>query len=220
MRITYTSVNPREIDEALARPIDRNSIRRRYGIPADTLVVMCVGQFIDRKGRWTFLEAAVRLKEESGLTFVWISNSAPSDADLERARSYGLGDRFRLITADEIGGDRTDLLQMFRLADIFVLASFVEGLPISLLEAMALGIPSISANVNAIPEAVKDLETGVLIEAGDDEKLAARISLLEADGGLRQRLGKDGRSWVLKNFDERKVAKVAMAAYREALGIN
>ena len=219
MRVTYTSVNPREIDEALARPLDRGALLRRYGIASDALIVMCVGQFIDRKGRWTFLDAAARLKEESGLTFVWISTSAPSDPDLKRARSYGLGDRFRLITADEIGGDRTDLLEMFRLADIFVLASFVEGLPISLLEAMALGIPSISTNVNAIPEAVKDLETGILIEAGDDEKLAASISLLKADAGLRQRLGKDGRTWVLKNFDEREVAKIAMAAYREALGI-
>jgi glycosyltransferase involved in cell wall biosynthesis len=106
---------------------------------------------------------------------------------------------------------------MFRLGDVFVLASFVEGLPISLLEAMALGIPSISTNVNAIPEAVKHLETGILIEAGDDKKLAESILLLKSDENLREKLAEQGQNWVLKNFDEREVAKIAMAAYKQAL---
>ncbi len=219
IRVTYTSVNPIEIDEAVQKPINREALRERFGIPSDKLLIMCVGQFIDRKGRWTFLEAAKRLKDDEGLTFVWVSNSAPSAADVARAESYGLGERFRLITGEQIGGDRADLLEMFRLADVFALASFVEGLPISLLEAMALGIPSISTNVNAIPEAVLDMETGILIEPGDDERLASSIKLLKDDTALRRKLSTAGRDWVLAHFDEREVAKIAMAAYREALGI-
>ena len=107
---------------------------------------------------------------------------------------------------------------MFRLADVFTLPSYVEGLPISLLEAMALGIPSISTNVFAIPEAVKHLQTGMLIEAGDDDALAASILTLKTDENLRQKLSAQGRAYVLQHFDEREVAKIAIASYRESAG--
>lgn len=215
--VTYTSVNPLEIDEALAAEFDREELCKKYDIPTDKFIILCVGQFIDRKGRWTFLDAAKMICETNDdVAFVWISNSKPSAEDLQKANDYGLGNDFRLITSDQIG-DRKNLFKMFRIADAYVLASFVEGLPISLLEAMALGIPSISTNINAIPEAVKNLETGILIEAGDDKKLADSILLLKSDEKLREKLSKNGRSWVLKNFDEREVAKIAIAAYKKSL---
>lgn len=218
VRVTYTSVNPLEIDEALAVKHDREELCRKFNIPNDKFLVICVGQFIDRKGRWTFLDAAKKVcNTNDDVAFVWISNSKPNPEDLKKAEGYGLGERFRLITSDQIGGGRIDLFKMFRLANAFVLASFVEGLPISLLEAMALGIPSISTNITAIPEAVKHLETGILIEAGDDEKLAESILLLKSDKKLCEKLSKNGRAWVLKNFDEREVAKIAIAAYKESL---
>lgn len=218
MPVTYTSVNPLEIDEALAAEFERDRICDKFNIPKDKFLVVCVGQFIDRKGRWTYLDAAKRICEkQKDVAFVWISNSKPSDEDVKKAENYGLGRDFRLIVSDEIGGGRIDLLKMFRLGDVFVLASFVEGLPISLLEAMALGIPSISTNRNAIPEAVKHLETGILIEAGDDKGLAESILLLKSDVNLRKKLSENGRRWVLKNFDEREVARIAIAAYKKAL---
>lgn len=218
MPVTYTSVNPLEIDEVLSMNFDRKELCEKFSIPQNKFVVLCVGQFIDRKGRWTFLNAAKNLcGKENDLVFVWISNSKPNNEDLKKAENYGLREKFRLIISDEIGGGRIDLLKMFRLADVFVLASFVEGLPISLLEAMALGIPSISTNRNAIPEAVKHLETGILIEAGDDKGLAESILLLKSDMNLRKKLSENGRKWVLKNFDEREVARIAIAAYKKAL---
>lgn len=216
--VTYTSVNPIEIDEALSAELNREELCAKFSIPRDKFLVVCVGQFIDRKGRWTFLEAAKTVcKTNDDIAFVWISNSKPSVEDLQKAEDFGLGNNFRLITSDQIGGGRIDLFKMFRLADAFVLASFVEGLPISLLEAMALGIPSISTNVNAIPEAVKHLETGILIEAGDDAKLAESILLLKMDKNLRKKFSENGRSWILKNFDEREVARIAIEAYKKSL---
>lgn len=221
IKVTYTSVNPLEIDEALSVKFDRDNLCENFDIPGDKFLVLCVGQFIDRKGRWTFLEAAKRVCETTDeIAFVWISNSKPSAEDVKKAEDFGLNDNFRLITSDQIGGGRIDLFKMFRLADVFVLASFVEGLPISLLEAMALGIPSISTNVNAIPEAVKHLETGILIEAGDDKALADSILLLKSDENLCNKLSKNGREWVLKNFDEREVARIAIAAYKESLNLS
>ncbi len=216
MRVTYTSVNPIEIDAALDLDFDKNELKRKFKISQDKMLVLCVGQFIDRKGRWTFLEAAKRVAESySDIAFVWISNSKPSVEDLEKAAGFELGENFCLITSDQVGKERTELFKLFQLADIFALPSFVEGLPISLLEAMALGIPSISTNVNAIPEAVKHLETGILIEAGDSAGLANAIVTLKRDENLRQTIAQNGREFVLKHFDEREVAKVAIAAYKE-----
>ena len=220
IKVTYTSVNPPEIDEALALEFNSDALKRRFDIPTDKFLVLCVGQFIDRKGRWTYLEAAKKVCEQTGdVAFVWISNSQPSDEDLRKAESFGLGENFKLITSDRIGKNRIDLFKMFRLADVYVLASLVEGLPISLLEAMALGIPSISTNVFAIPEAVKNLDTGILIEAGDAYALGRAIIMLKEDADLREKLSKNGREWVLKTFDERDAARIAIGEYKRALGI-
>ena len=219
IKVTYTSVNPLEIEEALAAEFDRDALKEKFNIPRDKFLVLCVGQFIDRKGRWTFLEAAKKVAaKDKDIAFVWISNSKPSAEDLEKAKEFGLAERFRLVTSDKVGKERMDLFKLFRLADAFVLASFVEGLPISLLEAMALGIPSVSTNVNAIPEAIKNNETGILIKAGDSDGLARAIETLKNDETLREKLSKNGREFVLDHFDEREVARIAIAAYKESLG--
>ncbi len=217
IKVTYTNVNPDEVADALASEIDKEKFLNKHKIPKNKFLVFCVGQFIDRKGRWTFLEAAKNvLEKDKDFAFVWIANSKPSNEDLKKAKDYGLGENFIFITSDQVGSEHIDLFNFLRLADIFALVSFQEGLPISLLEAMALGIPSISTNVNAIPEAVKHLETGWLIEAGDVAHLEKAFTELKNDGELRAKLSKNGRDFVLANFNEKVVAKIALEAYRES----
>lgn len=220
IKVTFTNVNPDEIDEALAEEIKRGKLLKKHRIPDDKFLVFCVGQFIDRKGRWTFLDAAKKVFEkDKNVAFVWIANSKPSREDLKRAENYGLGENFVFITSDQVGKEHIDLFKLLRLADIFALVSFQEGLPISLLEAMALGIPSISTNVNAIPEAVKHLATGWLIEAGDADHLELAINSLKNDKDLREKLSKNGRNFVLANFNEKVVAKIALEGYKESFEI-
>jgi glycosyltransferase involved in cell wall biosynthesis len=214
--VTFTAVNPTEIDAALNVQINRNELIKKFNLPKKKTLVFVVGQFIDRKGRWIFLDAAKKISTiDNEIGFVWISNSKPSDKDISKVADYTLGDNFRLITSDQIGKERIDLFTLMRMADIFTLPSYVEGLPISLLEGMALGKPSISTNVYAIPEAVKHLETGILIDAGDSSALADAILKLKNDAELSEKLGKAGREFVLKNFDEREVAKIAYQKYCE-----
>jgi glycosyltransferase involved in cell wall biosynthesis len=93
-------------------------------------------------------------------------------------------------------------------------------LPISLLEAMAMGIPSISTDVYAIPEAVKNLETGILIEAGNSDALAKAIGLLKEDNDLRRKLSQNGRTFVLENFNEKTVAEIVFENYKAAFKQN
>lgn len=216
--VTYTNIDLSEIEKVQNDPPARESICSRYGLPCGRFLVFCVGQFIDRKGRWIFLEAARRVQRSEGnVAFVWIANSPPSDEDLEKAEQYGLGDDFILITSDRVGEEHIDLMRLLSVADAFVLASYVEGLPISLLEAMALGIPSISTSVYAIPEAVIDRETGLLIEPGDPDALAAAILKLRSDPDLCDRLAEAGSDYVKARFTDRMVGRIALEKYLEAM---
>lgn len=219
--VTYANINPTEIDEATHASIDRSELRMKFNLPADKFLVFCVGQFIDRKGRWIFLAAAQKLlKENSDIAFVWISNSKPSNKDLQRASEFNLGENFIFITSEQVGGKHVDLFKLLRMADVFALPSFLEGLPISLLEAMALGIPSVSTAINGIPEALKHLETGYLIDAGNSDALVKAIRELKDNQTLRETLSKNGRKFVLENFSENVVAEVALERYLESLRKN
>lgn len=218
IKVTYTNVNPDKIKEALALDINKTELLEKHNIPQNKFLIFCVGQFIDRKGRWTFLEAAKNVFEvDQDFAFVWISNSKPSAEDLNKAESYGLGKNFVLITSEQVGTEHIDLFRFIRVSDAFALVSFQEGLPIALLEAMSLGIPSISTNVNAIPEAVKHLETGWLIEAGDSKHLKKAFQELKNDPILCEKLAEAGKKFVLEKFNEIEVAQIALDEYKKVL---
>lgn len=114
--------------------------------------------------------------------------------------------------------DREELLRLVAAADIFVLPSRVEGLPIALLEAMALGRACVASNINGIPEAVVHKETGILVEAGDVEALIAEIEQLADHPEVRSKLGEAAAKLVLSRFEEREVARTVWEAYRKAHG--
>ncbi|MFN0140371.1 MAG: glycosyltransferase family 4 protein [Pyrinomonadaceae bacterium] len=214
IKVTYTCVNPPEIQRVLTSSFSKNEVREKHGIGASSFVVLCVGQFVDRKGRWVFLEAAkIVAADHRDVEFVWLAPKLPSEIEQARIDSYNLDARFRIVLSESVGSTHEDVLRFFRIADTFALPSFVEGLPIALLEAMALEVPSISTNVYAIPEACKHMETGIIIDAGDARTLADAVVQLKLDAQLRARLAKHGSSFVLANFDERVASSIALAAY-------
>ncbi len=218
IRVTYTAVDPLEIEKVRSAELNREALCKRYDLPADKFLVLCVGQFIDRKGRWVFLEAARLLaQEQKDILFIWVAPRLPDPQEQARIKEYNLNDSFRVVLSERLGTRREDVLNFFRIADVFTLPSLLEGLPIAILEAMALGIPTISTDVNAIPEAIKDNETGILIKPGDSAALADAIDRLKRNEPLRNKLARNGRRYVLKYFDERDAAETAINAYRDCL---
>ena len=138
---------------------------------------------------------------------------------MERIAGYKLGDNFHLINASSVGNERKDILSAYAAADVFALPSYIEGLPVALLEAMAMGVASISTEIYAIPEAIKHEETGLLINPGRADELFNAIVQLYEDAALRERLAQNGRDFVIANFDEREASKIAIDAYKEALAV-
>jgi glycosyltransferase involved in cell wall biosynthesis len=96
-------------------------------------------------------------------------------------------------------------IRIFLDSDIFVLPSYTEGLPITLLEAMAAGLPIIASRVGAIPDVICDGQNGFLIEAGDYKSLAEKICALEGDEVLRHRMSENNVALIHKNFEKASV---------------
>jgi glycosyltransferase involved in cell wall biosynthesis len=212
----YSPIDPTQIAEVASTELDIRELRDQHRIGQEEFVVLAVGQFIDRKGRWIFLEAAKQVTETaSNVRFVWLMPELISGEDKKRVESYGLGDKFVPVLSSSLGVARESILGFFRIADAFALPSFVEGLPIALIEAMALQLPSISTNVYAIPEAIIPDQTGILIEAGDSDALARSILRLKDDPNLRERLATQGSCFALENFDGRIMAAAYLERYRQ-----
>ncbi len=214
IEIVYSSVNAEEIKRVLDENKTRREISEKYDFPPEKIWVCNVAQFIERKGCWVFLEAIETLrKQRSDLFFYWLGTAPLTQTVRENVEKYDLADDFRYLTGDEIGDSRHDLLTLLRASDLFVLPSFQEGLPVALLEAMALGKACVASRINAIPEAVENFETGVLVEAGDAEKLAAAIGALADDVFLREKLGENARQAVLGNFEEKVIGQKMLRLY-------
>jgi glycosyltransferase involved in cell wall biosynthesis len=99
-----------------------------------------------------------------------------------------------------LAGNRDDVGELLARSHLFVLSTRSEGLPVTVLEAMAAGLPVIASRVGGIPELVVDGETGFLVAPGDPDGLAEAIDRLLGDAGLRERFGAAGRARVEAHF--------------------
>ena len=108
-------------------------------------------------------------------------------------------------------------LKWFARADVFLLASYSEGMPMTIIEAMGAALPVIATRVGAIPEMVIDGETGVLIEPGSPDQLARAILSLSVDQKLRRRMGTAGRQVALERYRIQTAAKKLLQIYRQVL---
>jgi glycosyltransferase involved in cell wall biosynthesis len=114
-------------------------------------------------------------------------------------------------------GERDDVAERLAQADVFVLSSRSEGLPLAILEAMAAGLPVVATAVGGIPELVADGETGLLVPPGDADALAGALRRLVADPGLRRRLGEAARARVEERFSLTAMRRAHLALYERLL---
>ena len=216
IEVTYSGIDPVEIARAMENCPPKAEIRERYAMPDNRPILVTVGQFIERKGCWVLLESLRQLKDAGkDFAFVWLSTTVPDAETVVRIDEYGLADSFRLMAADEIGETRDELLTLLSIADIFILASLQEGLPIALIEAMALGLPCIATNVNAIPEAIEEGHTGLLVPPNDPIKLREAISAFLVDPEQRKRIGATAKKIAFEKFDERVTALRTLKLYSD-----
>jgi glycosyltransferase involved in cell wall biosynthesis len=154
-----------------AQRAGRDAVRAELGVPdGDTLVVTVANL---RAGKaYGDLLAAARQVLDCGEPFVFVAaGQGPQEAQLRALHDQlGLGDRFRLL------GYVENAARLTAAADLFVLASMHEGLPVAVMEALALGVPVVATRAGGVAELVESGTSGVLVEPGHPDRLAAAIS--------------------------------------------
>lgn len=179
------------IDPATARQVvaDRESvraqIREELAVPDGDLLVITVANLRSEKGYDVLLDVV----HQAGLRGLPLRFAAAGRGDLEeelveRHQALGLGDRFRLL------GHRRDALALLAAADIVVLPSHQDGLPVVLMEALSVGATVVVTEVGGAPEVITTGVNGILVPPADPTALVDALALLSADADLRLRLGR------------------------------
>lgn len=175
--------------------------------------ILTVAHMYPRKNLGVLLRAYARLREAGSPFQAWLVGEGPCRRRWERLRdALKLTDRVQFLGTIS----RRDLLHRYRRAAVFCLPSRQEGFGIVFLEAMACGKPIVAARAAAVPETVRDGETGLLVDPDDAEALAAALSRLLADRPLRRAMAEAGRRRV-EAYGADRVAGRFLEAVRSAL---
>jgi glycosyltransferase involved in cell wall biosynthesis len=205
---TETLLHGIALDAVRAHRSERERMRRALGVRADECLAVTVANYRRQKDYSTLLAAARRVRDRGTPVRFAAVGQGPLEAEViaEHARS-GLGDAFTLL------GYRRDTLDVLAAADLFVLSSRQEGLPVALMEALALGLPVVATRVGGIPEAVTDGVEGRLVPRDRPEDLADAILRLVQDREQRSRMAKAAtrRS---THFDVERVVRCYEDCYR------
>ena len=110
-----------------------------------------------------------------------------------------------------------DVKDILNQTDIFIRPSITEGMPLTILEAMACQLPVIASNVSGVPELIDDHHTGLLIDVGDIKSLSQKIVLLSTNRDLRLTIGKKARSYIEKHFQWDITSEKTFDLYKKTL---
>ena len=186
--------------------VDRQKGRLELRLASSDVLVGAVGRLDKQKGFANLIEAMSRLKKTE-LRCV-ILGEGP-----ERARLEALIRKHELEKSVWLPGERRDIAVWLSAFDIACLPSLWEGLPNSLLEAMALSLPVVASAVDGVPEALENEKTGLLVAPGDPAALAKALGKLAADPARRAALGTAAHAAVLEKFTVSRMLDEYQDAY-------
>jgi glycosyltransferase involved in cell wall biosynthesis/ribosomal protein S18 acetylase RimI-like enzyme len=198
-----------QFDPAAVSQKRKAALRRSLGIPEGALVVGTAGRLVAEKGFREFFAAAKEVRAAMpGVAFLVVGGGDPDKADA--------------ISSDEIeragrdvvfAGWREDVRDLLAIMDVFVLASWREGVPRSAIEAAAMGKPLVLTDIRGCREVGRHGREALLVPPRNPERLAMALIHLLRDGALRAQLGAAARARATARFDERKVLDTVIARY-------
>jgi glycosyltransferase involved in cell wall biosynthesis len=196
------------VDLERYRPTSKDQARlAELAIPADAFVVGFSGRLSEEKAPEVFLEVAERLAYREDVYFV-MTGAGPLASVVEaRVRAPGTNPRLRFL------GLVDDVRSALALYDVLLLPSRVDGRPVVVLEALAMGVPVVASRVGALPELVTDGRNGFLCAPGATNELARRVIELAADPALRRSMSAEARRFAEAELD----ARVMLDRYESTL---
>jgi glycosyltransferase involved in cell wall biosynthesis len=197
-----------------ANTVDRDVVRRKLGVPADARLVTQVGNFKPQKAPLDFVRVAASVHEaHPGTWFVMAGDGPLRGAAESLARELGVAERI------VFSGWWDDVAGLLAATDVSVLTSRHEGLPCSVVESLAAGVPVVATAVDGTVEVVRPDDNGYLVPAGDIVALADAVIRLLRDADLRERMGKAARGR-LQQFDRDLMVRQQEELYRWVISNN
>jgi colanic acid/amylovoran biosynthesis glycosyltransferase len=177
--------------------------------------LVCTGRMVSAKGHRILLEALAPLAASGiELTCTLIGDGPERKALEALCNSLGIAGQVRFVGAMAHGPTLAEVAK----ADVFVLASFAEGLPVALMEAMALGVPCVSTTIAAIPELIHDGRNGLLVPPANPQALREALQTMAVDAGLRRKLGRAARETAEAEYNLATNLDYLAAVFTKRLG--
>lgn len=197
-------VIPNGVDVArfCPNPVARQAVRRDLKLHADVPLFGIVAALRQEKNHLLFLRAAKLVRQAVPDARFLIVGDGPRREQIEvAARGAGLHESVLML------GTRSDIPDLLAALDVFVLPSLVEANPVSILEAMASGLPVIATRVGSVPETVEEGRTGYLAATGDANAIARRCVYLASHPEVAHQLGQNARDAVVRRWSLRQMVK-------------
>ena len=209
IRIVPNGVDP----EKFKPTTEREAVRRQFGL-ADEPCVLFVGSLIPRKGLPFLVEVAKKIIEEQKETKFVIVGEGPLRSQLANSlEAAKLSGNFKFL-----GNVKEEMLPaLYNCADVFALPSIQEGQGIVLLEAQACAKPVVAFDIGGVNEAVRNGESGLLVKRGNVNDLAAALLKIISNKALQEKMGANGRKFVVENFTWDICAQKMLTVYKEVL---
>jgi len=198
--------------EAVQAKTSRSDKRKEWNISDSVTLVGTVGRLVPVKGHMVLLEALQILHQSHCMVTLLIVGDGPLRGDLEaEVRRLGLEEFVRFA------GHQVEPYDFINMMDVFVLPSLHEGIPMVLLEALALRRPVVATRVGGIPEVIEHGRTGLLAEPSDAASLAGFIQRMVQDLPMAASIGKAGRARVEDEFTANTMAGKTAELYGQVL---
>jgi len=187
---------PNGVDpDAFSASGTKRSIMEEFGWSTTAPLILSIGRIAEAKNYPLLVEAFSILLKNAPHTKCVIVGEGPCRPEVEKAiEKYGVENNIQLA------GTRRDIPAFLEAADLFVLSSSMEGLPVTLLEAMAAGTPIVSTDAGGIPEAVTDGESAILVGSGDAGALAEAMAMVLGDDAIAKRISIAAQRIVRERF--------------------
>jgi glycosyltransferase involved in cell wall biosynthesis len=206
-------LNGIDVEKFNPAALDAASTRSELGIPNDVMVIGTVAVFRRQKALHDWIEAAHLVHTAKPETHFIVVGNGPLRAELmKKVGAYGMSNVIHFP------GLKEDVRPYLGVMDVFVISSIFEGLPLALLEAMAMGCPVVATSVGGIPEVIQHGENGYLVKASAPKSLAVQISSLLDSPEERRRVGVNARKTIEERFSVRRMMRQLEATYLDVLG--
>jgi len=174
--------------------------------------ILCVGRLTPAKGQHILIDAVERLMQEGRQVRLRLVGSGPDETSLREHAARSTAAEC-MVFEGAINQDR--IRDFYAAADVFCLPSFAEGLPVVLMEAMAMELPCVTTQIAGIPELIRDGVDGLLVPPSDLDALVKALARLMDNAELREQIGKSGRARVVEHYDLRRSVERLAAIFAE-----